>query len=190
MITKGSHFLSADQFLSKEELIQFFKLTKSLEIISRREKRTRILGGAVLANLFFEPSTRTRISFGTAFNLLGGDVRDIFDSVSTSMVKGESIYDTSRIISGYTDIMVTRHPQVGSAQQFAAASIVPVINGGDGVGEHPTQGLLDVYTIIKECRKGDPNALHGLSICIVGDLKHGRTVHSLCKLYHFQKIKS
>lgn len=179
---RGSHFLSVDQLQHINDVKVICDLANQLEVISQRKKMTRILEGAVLSNLFFEPSTRTRLSFGTAFNLLGGEVRDTTGFTFSSMVKGESIYDTSRCISGYADVVVVRHPDEGSVAQFAAASKVPVINGGDGVGEHPTQALLDVYTIMREYGKGDFNALRDLSIVMVGDLKHGRTVHSLTKV--------
>ena len=142
---------------------------------------TRVLEGAILGNMFFEPSTRTRISFGCAFNLLGGEVRETTGFESSSITKGESLYDTARVLSGYSDVICMRHPQSGSVAEFAQASRVPVINGGDGANEHPTQALLDLYTIRKELRsKG--RTLDGLRIAMIGDLKHGRTVHSLCKL--------
>jgi aspartate carbamoyltransferase catalytic subunit len=189
MQLKGSHFLSVDQLQEVNDIKIICELANQLEVISQRKKMTRILEGAVLSNLFFEPSTRTRLSFGTAFNLLGGEVRDTTGFTFSSMAKGESIHDTSRCISGYADIMVVRHPDEGAVAQFAAASKVPVINGGDGVGEHPTQALLDVYTIVREYGKGDFNALHNLTITLVGDLKHGRTVHSLTKLLSlFEKV--
>jgi aspartate carbamoyltransferase catalytic subunit len=179
---KGSHFLSVDQLQAVDDIKCMCELANKLEVISQRKQVTRILEGAVLSNLFFEPSTRTRLSFGTAFNLLGGAVRDTTGFTFSSMAKGESIYDTSRCISGYADIMVVRHPDAGAVAEFADASTVPVINGGDGIGEHPTQALLDVYTIVQEYGKGQVDALHNLSITMVGDLKHGRTVHSLTKL--------
>lgn len=182
MQLKGSHFLSVDQLQHVDDIKAICDLAGRLEIISQRKKVTRVLEGAVLSNLFFEPSTRTRLSFGSAFNLLGGDVRDTTGFTFSSMAKGESIHDTSRCISGYADVLVVRHPDEGSVTQFAASSKVPVINGGDGIGEHPTQALLDVYTIIREHGQGHIEALNNLSITMVGDLKHGRTVHSLTKL--------
>lgn len=179
----GSHFLSVDQLHHRDDVLKICELAERLEVIVQRKKVSRILEGAILANLFFEPSTRTRLSFGCAFNLLGGAVRDTTGVTTSSISKGESIYDTSRCVSGYADIIVVRHPDAGSVAQFALASKVPVINAGDGIGEHPTQALLDVYTILRErgMNQSD-NPLQQLHITMVGDLKHGRTVHSLSKL--------
>ena len=118
--------------------------------IARRQKVTRVLEGAVLANLFFEASTRTRVSFGAAFCRLGGSVCDTTGFTFSSMAKGESIHDTSRVIAGYADAIVVRHPEQGAVAEFARATNVPVVNGGDGPGEHPTQALLDLYTIQRE----------------------------------------
>jgi aspartate carbamoyltransferase catalytic subunit len=145
-----------------------------------------VLEGAVLGNLFFEPSTRTRVSFGAAFCRLGGSVCDTTGFTFSSMAKGESIHDTSRVISGYVDAIVVRHPEQGAVAQFAAATHVPVINGGDGPGEHPTQALLDLYTIRKEFERLG-RKVDGSHVAIVGDLKHGRTVHSLIKLLSLYK---
>lgn len=130
--------------------------------------------GKILSTLFFEPSTRTRLSFEAAMLRLGGQVITVADAKTSSAAKGESLADTARTVEGYADIIVIRHPQKGSAQQIADAVAIPVINAGDGAGQHPTQALLDVYTIKKE--KG---RLEGLTITLVGDLKYGRTVHSL-----------
>ncbi len=179
------HLLSVDVFdraLAEEVL----RVAESMEPIARRQKVTRVLEGAVLGNLFFEPSTRTRVSFGAAFCRLGGSVCDTTGFTFSSMAKGESIADTSRVISGYVDAIVVRHPEQGSVAQFAAATNIPVINGGDGPGEHPTQALLDLYTIRREfARLG--KKLDGASVALVGDLRHGRTVHSLIKLLSLYK---
>ncbi|MDG2328031.1 MAG: aspartate carbamoyltransferase, partial [Halioglobus sp.] len=129
----------------------------------------------------FEPSTRTRVSFGSAFNLLGGEVRETTGFESTAIAKGESLYDTARVLSGYSDVIVMRHPAEGSVAEFAAASRVPVLNGGDGSNEHPSQALLDLYTIKKELSE-QRRGIDKLRIAMVGDLRYGRTVHSLCKL--------
>lgn len=189
LLFKGMHFLSVDQFQYAEEIISICALAKRLEVIVQRKKMTRILEGAILANLFLEPSTRTRLSFGAAFNLLGGAVRDTTGAASSSLVKGESIFDTARCVSGYADILVVRHPEKGSVAQFAESAKVPVINAGDGVGEHPTQALVDVYTILSEYAKDTMHLPEGFHITIVGDLKHGRTVHSLTKLLSlFKKV--
>ena len=131
--------------------------------------------------MFFEPSTRTRVSFGAAFNLLGGEVRETTGFQSSAIAKGESLYDTARVLSGYSDVICMRHPESGSVAEFAGASRVPVINGGDGANEHPSQALLDLYTIRKELSDRG-RSVDGLRIAMIGDLKHGRTVHSLCKL--------
>ena len=186
----GSHILSIDQF-ERSDVEKLFSLAESLEPYSNKEKITKVLDGAILGNMFFEPSTRTRISFGASFNLLGGSVREITEAGSSSLAKGESLADTAQVLSGYSDIIVLRHPDEGSVRKFAESSRVPVINGGDGSNEHPSQALLDLYTIKKELRQNG-KTVDGLKIALVGDLKFGRAVHSLCKilsLYDNIKIK-
>jgi len=174
------HLLSVDQF-SRESAEDLFRLADVMQPIARRRKVTRVLEGAVLANLFFEASTRTRVSFGAAFCRLGGSVCDTTGFTFSSMAKGESIHDTSRVIAGYADAIVVRHPEQGAVAEFARATHVPVVNGGDGPGEHPTQALLDLYTIQREfSRLG--KRVDGAHVALVGDLKYGRTVHSLIKL--------
>ncbi len=177
----GKHqLLSVDQF-SRESVEELFRIADQMQPIARRQKVSRVLEGAVLGNLFFEASTRTRVSFGAAFCRLGGSVCDTTGFTFSSMAKGESIYDTSRVMSGYVDAMVIRHPEQGSVAEFARATNIPVVNGGDGPGEHPSQALLDLYTILTEfSRLG--KLLDGAHIALVGDLKYGRTVHSLIKL--------
>src|SRR5471032_1742394 len=174
------HLLSVDQF-SRESAEDLFRLADVMLPIARRQKVTRVLEGAVLANLFFEASTRTRVSFGAAFCRLGGSVCDTTGFTFSSMVKGESIYDTSRVISGYADALVVRHPEKGSVAEFVRATNVPVINAGDGPGEHPSQALLGLYTIQREFSRVG-KIVDGSHIAMVGDLKYGRTVHSLAKL--------
>lgn len=172
--------LSVDQF-SRESVEALFRVADIMQPIARRQKVSRVLEGAVLGNLFFEASTRTRVSFGAAFCRLGGSVCDTTGFTFSSMAKGESIYDTSRVMSGYVDALVVRHPEQGSVAEFARATNIPVINGGDGAGEHPSQALLDLYTIQREfSRLG--RIVDGAHIAFVGDLKYGRTVHSLVKL--------
>ena len=172
--------LSTDQ-LDLEVVHELFRIADLLEPVARRRKVTRVLEGAVLGNLFFEASTRTRMSFGTAFCRLGGAVVDTTGFTFSSMSKGESIHDTSRVVSGYVDALVVRHPEQGSVAEFARATNLPVVNAGDGPGEHPSQALLDLYTIQREfSRLG--KTLDGMHIAFVGDLKYGRTVHSLSKL--------
>jgi aspartate carbamoyltransferase catalytic subunit len=176
----GNHILSIDQF-DRSDIEKLFSVADKLEPFASKEKITRVLEGAILGNMFFEPSTRTRISFGASFNLLGGNVREITEVGSSSLAKGESLADTAQVLSGYSDIIVLRHPENGSVQKFADASRVPVINAGDGSNEHPSQALLDLYTIEKELSLNN-KSLDNLRIALVGDLKYGRAVHSLCKI--------
>lgn len=176
----GAHILSIKQF-ERADIERIFQVADSMEPYALRRRVTRVLEGAILGNMFFEPSTRTRVSFGAAFNLLGGEVRETTGFQSSAIAKGESLYDTARVLSGYSDVICMRHPESGSVAEFAAASRVPVINGGDGANEHPSQALLDLYTIRKELADSG-RSVDGLRIAMIGDLKHGRTVHSLCKL--------
>jgi len=174
------HLLSVEQF-SRESVEELFRIADIMQPVARRQKTCRVLEGAVLANLFFEASTRTRISFGAAFCRLGGSVCDTTGFTFSSMAKGESIYDTSRVVSGYADVIVVRHPEQGAVAEFAQASNIPIINGGDGPGEHPTQALLDLYTMEREFSRLN-KLIDGSHIALVGDLKHGRAAHSLAKL--------
>lgn len=176
----GSHVLSVNQF-EREDVERVFDVADAMEPYATRQLATRVLDGAILGSMFFEPSTRTRVSFGSAFNLLGGEVRETTGFASSAIVKGESLYDTARVLSGYSDVIAMRHPESGSVAEFAEASRVPVINGGDGSNEHPSQALLDLYTIRSELRDRG-RSIDQLRLALVGDLKHGRTVHSLCKL--------
>ncbi len=176
----GTHILSVDQF-SRSDIERIFQVADRMRPYAERRRITRVLEGAILGNMFFEASTRTRISFGCAFNLLGGEVRETTEIKASSLSKGESLYDTARVLSGYSDIIVMRHPEAGSVAEFASASRTPVINGGDGPNEHPSQALLDLYTIRRELA-GRERGIDGLRIAMVGDLRHGRAVHSLVKL--------
>ncbi|MBU0706071.1 aspartate carbamoyltransferase [Patescibacteria group bacterium] len=178
---KGADILSVND-LTLEDVKHIMEVADEMLPYASRERITRVLEGAVLANIFFQPSTRTRVSFGSAFNRLGGAVRDIIGVSFSSIVKGESIHDTSRVISGYADVMTVRDPKEGAVKEFADATQIPVINGGDGPGEHPTQGLLDIYTLYRELAQID-----GMTIAMIGDLKNGRTVHSLSKLLALHK---
>lgn len=180
-----NHILNSTQFNSAD-IEKFFQVTDSMRPYVEKKRRTRVLEGAILANIFFEPSTRTRISFGTAFNRLGGNVRETTEMGVSSLAKGESLEDSARILSGCTDVIVIRHPQRGAVDRFASSSRVPVINGGDGDGEHPTQALLDLYTIRQEMFRTN-RSIEKLKIAIVGDLKHARSVHSLCKMLSLYK---
>jgi aspartate carbamoyltransferase catalytic subunit len=176
----GHHVLSVDQF-ARADIERIFEVADEMQPYAERTRITRVLEGAILGSMFFEPSTRTRVSFGCAFNLLGGEVRETTEVKASSLAKGESLYDTARVLSGYSDIIVMRHPEAGSVAEFASASRVPVINAGDGPNEHPSQALLDLYTIQKEL-DGQNRRIDGLRIALVGDLKYGRAVHSLCKM--------
>jgi aspartate carbamoyltransferase catalytic subunit len=175
-----THILSANQF-NRADLEQLFSLADQMLPYAKAERLTTVLKGALLANLFIEPSTRTRLSFSAAFARLGGQVIETTNKQTTSLTKGESLRDTAHVVSGYADVIVLRHSQAGAALEFATGSRVPVINAGDGTNEHPTQALLDVYTLQKELHAKN-KSLDGLRLVLVGDLKHGRTVHSLIKL--------
>lgn len=149
--------------------------------MARGRRHTRILDGAVLGSLFFEASTRTRLSFDAAFQRLGGAVSHTTGVTFSSISKGESLEDTARTIAGYVDVFAIRHPEEGAVARFASATLVPVINAGDGSAEHPTQALLDLYTVRRELgRLG--KAVDGSKVALVGDLRHGRTVHSLIRM--------
>lgn len=176
----GRHILSIDQF-DRQELESLLEVAKTLEPVAKRKMRCDVLSGAVMANLFFEASTRTRLSFHTAFARLGGSVISTVGFTFSSISKGESLGDTARVIAGYADTIVMRHPDIGSVAAFAKDIHIPVINAGDGAGEHPSQALLDYYTISKEFKRLG-KTIDGMHIAMVGDLKHGRTIHSLCKL--------
>lgn len=162
---------------NKEELLCILDLAKQMEQMDN----TELLKGKVLASLFFEPSTRTRLSFESSMKRLGGSVIGFAESGVSSAAKGESLSDSIKIVEGYCDIIVLRHYLEGSAQLAADVATIPVINAGDGANQHPTQTFLDLYTIQKT--KG---TLEGLTIGFLGDLKYGRTVHSLAyALSHF-----
>jgi aspartate carbamoyltransferase len=168
--------LRADQF-SREEIALIAKTARRYEEAVARGKVLRDLRGKILCTLFFEPSTRTRLSFEAAMLRLGGQVVSVAEPKSSSAAKGESLHDTIRTVEGYADVIVLRHPEIGAADKAARSTNRPVINAGDGAGQHPTQSLLDVYTIQKEKGKVD-----GLTVALVGDLKNGRTVHSLSQV--------
>lgn len=163
--------------LSTEEIELILATAARYETVLRAGGRLDHMAGRILATLFFEPSTRTRLSFEAAMLRLGGQVISVADPKTASTAKGESLADTIRTVEGYADLIVIRHPQKGAAQEAAEAASIPIINAGDGTGQHPTQALLDIYTIQKE--KG---SLLGLTVALVGDLKNGRTVHSLAPL--------
>lgn len=165
---KGRDIISIRDF-SKEEISYILKVAKKME----GKSNLNLLEGRILACLFFEPSTRTRLSFETAMEKMGGEVIGVSEVNATSIAKGESLIDTIKTIEGYCDVIVIRHPKEGSARLVAEVTRKPVINAGDGANQHPTQTLLDLYTILREKGKINQN------ITILGDLKYGRTVHSL-----------
>lgn len=166
---KNKSLVSIDDY-SKEEYLKILDLAEQFEEQPNRD----LLKGKVIASLFFEPSTRTRLSFESAVNRLGGRVIGFSDADSSSVTKGETLKDTIKIVSSYSDLIVMRHPLEGSARYASEVSSVPLINAGDGANQHPTQTLLDLYSIRKTQQK-----LDGLNLFMVGDLKYGRTVHSL-----------
>ena len=170
------HVLSADQF-SRSDLDHIMKRSAEMADILALGG-SKLCDGKILGALFYEPSTRTRLSFETAMMRLGGKVISETDVTFSSQTKGEVIEDTIRIVGSYTDIIAIRTKQKGEAKLAAHYSPVPVLNGGDGAGEHPTQSLLDLYTIFKHHKIGEK----ALNVTFVGDLKYGRTVHSLAKI--------
>ncbi|MCS7039000.1 MAG: aspartate carbamoyltransferase [Caldilineales bacterium] len=172
----GQDILSVRQF-DREKLAYIFAVADEMRTLVRRFGSADMLSGKVLVNLFYEPSTRTASSFMAAMLRLGGQVIPINEVRYSSVAKGESLPDTVRTLECYADVIVLRHPEVGSAQIAADYASKPVINAGDGIGEHPTQALLDLYTIEEELGR-----LDGLKVAMVGDLKYGRTVHSLTRL--------
>ena len=158
--------------LSKDEINYVFKVAKNMEPLAA--KGSEMLRGKILATLFFEASTRTRLSFESAMHRLGGSTIGFAEAEIASVKKGENLADTIRTVENYADIIALRHPLEGAARLAAEFSTVPIINGGSGAEEHPTQALLDMYTMVKEKGK-----IEGLKIAFVGDLRYGRTVHSL-----------
>ncbi len=166
---KNRSLISINDY-SKEELLQILKIAEEFEA----DPRQKILSNYVIACLFFEPSTRTRLSFESAINQLGGRVIGFTDASSSSVSKGESLRDTIQTVSLYSDLIVMRHPLEGSARFASELNNTPIINAGDGANQHPTQCLLDLYSIMKT-----QGTLDNLDITFVGDLKYGRTVHSL-----------
>lgn len=161
--------------LSLEEIKDYLALARKVEA-TPLEERVKKLPGRILATLFFEPSTRTRLSFESAMHRLGGAVLGFAETSATSVSKGESFTDTIHTVENYCDVMVIRHPGEGTARLAAKESIVPIINAGDGANQHPTQTLLDLYTIQKDLGK-----IEGIKMAFVGDLKYSRTVHSLIR---------
>lgn len=162
--------------IGREEILNILDESERMEAILNEKGHCDFLNGRILATLFYEPSTRTRLSFETAMKRLGGNVIGFTDISNTSVTKGESLADTIKVISGYSDLIAIRHPSEGAARLSSENSKVPVINAGDGSNQHPTQTLLDLYTIKREV-----GHIENLKIAFIGDLKYGRTVHSLCQ---------
>lgn len=172
----GKDILSVKQF-TRADLEYIFEVAHEMREMVARVGSFDLLKGKILANLFYEPSTRTSSSFTSAMERLGGSVIPINEVRYSSVSKGESLPDTVRTLECYADVIVLRHPEVGSAKLAAEVARKPIINAGDGIGEHPTQALLDLFTIREELGEVD-----GLNITMLGDLKYGRTVHSLARL--------
>jgi len=175
---KNKHILSIKQF-DKRQITKLFALAEQMQPYASGAKQTDILNGTILINLILEPSTRTRVSFASAMLRLGGRVVDCNQAAELSFTKGESIADSARVLSHYGHIACVRHPSQHFVTEFAQHATIPVINAGNGQQEHPTQALLDLYTLFREHQTND---LNGMTIALVGDLKYGRTVHSLCYL--------
>lgn len=180
---RGQHILSVSQF-TLDDLAYIFDVAEEFRLMVKRVGSLEICKGNILANLFYEPSTRTSSSFMAAMHRLGGTVIPINEVRYSSVSKGESLPDTIRTLEAYADVIVLRHPEVGSAEQAAGVAHKPILNAGDGIGEHPTQALLDLYTILQERGK-----IAGLTVTMLGDLKYGRTVHSLAKLLAMFDVK-
>ena len=179
----GQDILSVKQF-SRSDLEYIFAVAHEMMFMVERVGTFDLLKGKILANLFYEPSTRTSSSFTSAMERLGGSVIPINEVRYSSVSKGESLPDTVRTLECYADVIVLRHPETGSAALAAKYARKPIINAGDGIGEHPTQALLDTFTIREEL-----GAIDGLTITMLGDLKYGRTVHSLARLLSLYNVR-
>jgi aspartate carbamoyltransferase len=181
----GKDIISVKQF-TRSDLEYIFGVAHEMRGMVERVGTFDLLKGKILANLFYEPSTRTSSSFTAAMERLGGSVISINEVKYSSVTKGESLPDTIRTLESYADVIVLRHPETGSAAIAARAARKPVINAGDGIGEHPTQALLDTFTIFEELGAGE---IDGMTVTMLGDLKYGRTVHSLARLLSLYKVK-
>ncbi|HSB00283.1 MAG TPA: aspartate carbamoyltransferase [Anaerolineales bacterium] len=181
----GKDIISVKQF-TRNDLEYVFGVAHEMRGMVERVGTFDLLKGKILANLFYEPSTRTSSSFTAAMERLGGSVIPINEVRYSSVSKGESLPDTVRTLQCYADVIVLRHPETGSAAIAAKAASKPVINAGDGTGEHPTQALLDTFTIFEELGVGQ---VDGMTVTMLGDLKYGRTVHSLARLLSLFKVR-
>jgi aspartate carbamoyltransferase len=179
----GKDILSVKQF-NRMDLEYIFGVAHEMSEMVARVGTFDLLKGKILASLFYEPSTRTSSSFTSAMERLGGSVIPINEVRYSSVAKGESLPDTVRSLECYADVIVLRHPMVGASVEAAQYARKPIINAGDGVGEHPTQALLDLFTIVEELGQVD-----GLSVTMLGDLKYGRTVHSLARLLSLYRVR-
>src|SRR3972149_4840904 len=179
----GRDIISVKQF-SRNDLEYIFGVAHEMREMVQRVGTFDLLKGKILANLFYEPSTRTSSSFTSAMERLGGSVIPINEVRYSSVSKGESLPDTVRTLECYADVIVLRHPEVGASAPAAKYARKPVINAGDGIGEHPTQALLDLFTILEELGRID-----GLTVTMLGDLKYGRTVHSLARLLSLYDVR-
>ena len=181
----GKDIISVKQF-ERSDLEYIFGIAHEMRGMVERVGTFDLLKGKILANLFYEPSTRTSSSFTAAMERLGGSVIPINEVKYSSVSKGESLPDTVRTLECYADVIVLRHPETGSAAIAARAARKPVINAGDGIGEHPTQALLDTFTIFEELSAG---SVDGMTVTMLGDLRYGRTVHSLARLLSMFNVK-
>ena len=179
----GKDIISVRQF-NRDDLTHIFDVADEMRAIVKRVGASDLLKGHVLASVFYEPSTRTSSSFIAAMSRLGGSVIPINEVKYSSVTKGESLPDTIRTLESYADVLVLRHPEVGASKVAAEYARKPIINAGDGVGEHPTQALLDLYTI-----KSELGTIDGLHAAMVGDLRYGRTVHSLARLLSLYNVQ-
>jgi aspartate carbamoyltransferase catalytic subunit len=179
----GKDILSVNQF-SRSDLDYIFGVAHEMRVMVERIGTFDLLKGKILANLFYEPSTRTSSSFTAAMERLGGSVIPINEVRYSSVSKGESLPDTVRTLECYADVIVLRHPEVGASKMAAQYARKPIINAGDGIGEHPTQALLDLFTIVEEL-----DVVDGLTVTMLGDLRYGRTVHSLSRLLSQYDVK-
>ena len=178
------HITSVKQFQDKELLSEIFSIASEYKKLDPKQY-PKVLSGKIVATVFYEPSTRTRLSFEAATARLGGEIISTENAGQfSSAAKGETLEDSIKTLNGYADAIVLRHPEIGAAERSADVSAKPIVNAGDGAGEHPTQALLDLFTIIEAKGKVD-----GLKIGLVGDLLNGRTIHSLVQLLSMYKVE-
>lgn len=180
---QGADILSTKE-LSKSGIEKVMEVAQEYLPYARKEQTADILKGHLMASLFYEPSTRTKLSFETAMQRLGGNIVSVVGIESSSLAKGETLSDTAKVVETYVDVIAVRHPKPGAPREMADAVDIPVLNAGDGAGEHPTQALLDLFTI-----KNERGKIEGLTVALVGDLKFGRTVHSLVYLLSHYEVK-